>query len=280
MPTSIGIPSVLLYAVLVVRASSVTSSPPPSSSPSASQVNWELVWADEFDDCPGGRPDETNWAFEHGFVRNHELQWYQRENAACEDGNLVIRALREHPAEKPEANYTASSLRSLRHWTYGRFEMRGRIRIDEGSWPAWWVLGENGMEWPDNGEVDIMEYYGGQIRANLAFGDPENRPVWNGKSTHVGAAWSADFHTWAMEWDEHAITLWLDGNRTNEQNISSADVVGHANPWRGTPAYMILNQAIGSNGGDPSSTTFPLAYEVDYVRVYQRSSAKEGLIVV
>lgn len=27
---------------------------------------------------------------------------------------------------------------------------------------------------------------------------------------------------------------------------------------------------IGSNGGDPSETPFPLRYEVDYIRVYQK----------
>jgi hypothetical protein len=33
---------------------------------------------------------------------------------------------------------------------------------------------------------------------------------------------------------------------------------------------MLLNLAIaGTNGGDPSSTTFPARFEVDYVRVYE-----------
>jgi hypothetical protein len=33
-----------------------------------------------------------------------------------------------------------------------------------------------------------------------------------------------------------------------------------------------LNQAIGGdNGGDPSATSFPMRYEVDWVRVYQRA---------
>ena len=40
---------------------------------------WRLVWSDEFDGT--GRPDEATWNFERGFVRNHEAQWYQEENA-------------------------------------------------------------------------------------------------------------------------------------------------------------------------------------------------------
>jgi len=36
------------------------------------------------------------------------------------------------------------------------------------------------------------------------------------------------------------------------------------------PHLIILNLAVGSTGGDPSATTFPGRFEVDYVRVSQR----------
>lgn len=42
-------------------------------------TTWRLVWADEFN--TDGKPNARNWTFENGFVRNHELQWYQPENA-------------------------------------------------------------------------------------------------------------------------------------------------------------------------------------------------------
>jgi hypothetical protein len=35
------------------------------------------------------------------------------------------------------------------------------------------------------------------------------------------------------------------------------------------PHYILLNLALGANGGDPAKTRFPMKYEVDYVRVYQ-----------
>lgn len=41
------------------------------------------------------------------------------------------------------------------------------------------------------------------------------------------------------------------------------------NPLR-QPHYLILNLAVGGpQGGDPSATTFPSRYEIDYVRVYR-----------
>ena len=56
---------------------------------------YRLVWSDEFD--VDGLPS-SDWTFEHGFVRNQELQWYQRQNAFVADGCLVIEGRRERVA--------------------------------------------------------------------------------------------------------------------------------------------------------------------------------------
>jgi hypothetical protein len=42
------------------------------------------------------------------------------------------------------------------------------------------------------------------------------------------------------------------------------------NPFR-QPHYILLNLAIGSNGGIPDDSEFPLKYEIDYVRVYEKN---------
>ena len=42
------------------------------------------------------------------------------------------------------------------------------------------------------------------------------------------------------------------------------------------PQYILLNMALGSNGGDPEKTSFPIKFEVDYVRVYQTVGTDEG----
>ena len=44
-----------------------------------------------------------------------------------------------------------------------------------------------------------------------------------------------------------------------------------ANPFK-EPHYLIVNFAIGgTNGGDPADTPFPSLYEIEYVRVYQKT---------
>ena len=69
-----------------------------SFAPSAlmAQNEWKLVWSDEFN--TDGLLDAKVWNYEEGFKRNHEAQWYQKANAYCKDGNLVIEA---HKEKKP-----------------------------------------------------------------------------------------------------------------------------------------------------------------------------------
>jgi beta-glucanase (GH16 family) len=269
-----------LPVLLLLAVSSVVTS---QTSPPA---GYTLVWADEFN--VDGRPDPKNWTYENGFVRNQEYQWYQPENARVEGGRLIIEGRRERrPNPRYEAGsadwrrnrefaeYTSASLltRGLHTWQYGYFEMRARIETRSGLWPAWWTLGASGG-WPHNGEIDIMEFYGGNLLANVAWGGAtRGRAIWADVRKPVaslGPGWSDAFHVWRMRWDERTIRLSVDDVWLNDVDVEKTvnqDGSG-INPLR-QPHYMILNLAIGgTNGGDPSGTPFPSRYEVDYVRVY------------
>src|SRR5262245_42039059 len=78
-------------------------------------AGWDLVWADEFD--ADGRPNPGNWTHEIGFVRNEELQWYQPDNAICENGLLVITARRERLAT-PHGHAAAEWAKKRSHAEY------------------------------------------------------------------------------------------------------------------------------------------------------------------
>lgn len=245
--------------------------------------NYQLVWSDEFNN--NGAPDAANWTYEHGFVRNEEAQWYHPQNAYCRNGFLIIEARRE---QKPNPGYVANSkdwrknrqqidytsacliTRGLHQWQYGRFEMRARIDVSNGMWPAWWTLGVN-KPWPANGEIDIMEYYRGKLLANIACLDSNSKAEWHSNTTPVDSVWASKFHVWRMDWNEKFIALYVDDSLMNKVELNklvNRDGSGF-NPFQ-QPHYMLLNLAIGGmNGGDPTNTPFPKKFEVDYVRVYQ-----------
>ena len=293
-----GAAAITLAALMSASGTAGTQTPlnvsqtVPPAAPPADYPGYTLVWSDEFGG--DGDPDPKKWGYELGFVRNRELQWYTSRNARQADGLLIIEARRERVANtsfekgssdwrrsREFAEYTSASLltRGLHSWRYGRFEIRARIDTRPGLWPAFWTLGVNGT-WPHNGEIDIMEYYRGLLLANVAWGGAKRfEPIWADTrkpiASFADAGWPDDFHVWRMDWDERAIVLSVDGQRLNAVELTrtvNQDGTG-TNPFH-LPHYLLANLAVGgTQGGDPSSTSFPARYEVDYVRVYQRSPA-------
>jgi beta-glucanase (GH16 family) len=268
-------------------ATPADSSPPVSGDAGITiPSGYKLVWADEFD--VDGAPNPKNWNYEKGFARNEELQWYQPDNATVKDGLLVIEGRKERVANpnykagssdwktnRQYAEYTSTSMTTsnLQSWQYGRFEMRARIPTSAGMWPAWWTLGVSG-EWPSSGEIDIMEYYKGNVLANVACGTATRwQAKWDSSSKAVsslGAGWANNFHVWRMDWDDQKIDLYLDDVLMNTASLASMLNADGTSPFK-QKNYMLVNLAIGgSNGGDPAGTTFPQRYEVDWIRVYQK----------
>ena len=261
----------------------------------ATSQEWQLVWSEEFNE--DGQPDSTIWNYEQGFVRNHEAQWYQPENAFQKDGLLIIEARKEqrpNPTyrsrsrhwgqQRPTIDYTSACLTTQGKYSflYGRLEVCARIPTAGGAWPAIWTLG-SGMEWPSCGEIDLMEYYRikgiPHILANVAWGNDQHyQAVWNSQHipythfTQRDPQWEQHFHVWRMDWDETSIRLFLDDELLNEVPLSTTinGSIGHqTNPFT-RPQYILLNLALGGdNGGVIDDSAFPMRYEIDYVRVYQ-----------
>lgn len=287
-------PQVLAALPLALAALS-QAAPSQAQTGQVSTEPWKLVWADEFNTY--GPPDARKWNFETGFARNEEAQWYQFNNAWCRNGLLTIEARREShrnpnyeagsgdwKKKREFAEYTSSSLSTngLHSWRYGRFEMRARLDTRLGLWPAFWTVGTTG-EWPAGGEIDIMEFYRGNVLANVAWATNKRwNARWDATSTPLSSFndpnWSSKFHLWRMDWDETAIRLFVDNRMLNEtllKDTINGDAQGR-NPFN-SPQFIILNLAIGGqNGGDPAATQFPAKYEVDYVRIFQKPSQIEA----
>lgn len=281
----------LVLTSVVFLAAQCTGDGGPSAESEA-----ELVWRAEFEES--GRPDTSTWWYERGFVRNRELQWYQPENARVRDGHLVIEARREtkmnpnYDADgddwrerREEAPYTSASLtaRDSLAFQYGSVEVRARIPVGPGLWPAIWTVGLN-RGWPEGGEIDIMEYYQDHILANVCWADSTGDPAWDTVKEPLSWVreqtgtddWASHFHVWRMEWTPDSIRLYVDDLLLNEFDVSRATEEDGFNPFR-WPHLLKLNLAIGgTQGGEPAATSFPQRYLVDYVRIYREASTGSG----
>jgi beta-glucanase (GH16 family) len=117
-------------------------------------------------------------------------------------------------------------------------------------------------------EIDVMEIYGDEpdiINMNFHYINSNGRPAKHGYSW-AGPDFSADFHTFAVDWQPDAIIWYVDGierwRYTDTAHIPNI------------PMYLLVNLAVGGSGpGAPeASTSFPSYYEIDYVRVWRRAS--------
>ncbi len=236
---------------------------------------WNLVWSDEFDGEAGELPDPTRWAFDLGTGEggwgNAELQSYTNnpENVSMDgEGNLVITAIQDGNT------FTSARIKTqgLFSQQYGRFEARLKTPYGPGLWPAFWLLGDNieTVGWPQCGEIDIMELRGqephiihGSIHGpGYSAGNPVSKSY-----ALVNDRFDADYHVFAIEWDEDKIDFFVDDYLY--QRIENTDVPGE---WvYDQPFFILLNVAVGGNyvGFPTGQTPFPQQMIIDYVKVYE-----------
>ena len=269
-------PAASAATVAAPVASAATVTPPaPVAGVPAGHV---LVWADEFN--TPGLPDPARWLHDTGRNRagwhNNERQYYadkRPENAVVRDGKLVITARLESLSSAVDwggQRYTSARLitRGLAGWTYGFFEVRAKLPCGQRTWPAIWTLGSGGA-WPDDGELDILEQVGSNpSRVFSTVHTQVSGGTGSGAAVQVADACSK-FHNYQMLWTADAIEFSVDG----------VPHYRYANPRQGrgtwpfsAPQFLILNLAIGGDlGGVVDDRIFPVALEIEHVRVYQQA---------
>lgn len=241
-------------------------------------AGYMLVWSDEFDQ--DGPPDPTKWVAD---THANKSGWYNREeqyhsagklqNATVRNGRLVITALREALTSEPDyggQRYTSARLitKGLAAWTYGYFEVRAKLPCGAGTWPAIWTLGATRGH-PDGGEIDIMEHVGNDPR--VVHATIHNRATvgthGDGGSLKLPTA-CTNFHDYQLTWTPQALAVAVDGKPIHLYAKAGKSTAG----WPfDAPQYLLLNLAIGGQmGGHVDDTIFPVAFEIDHVRVYQR----------
>ena len=271
--------------------SSPRSSFDPALSPSAGPSvpcgvpGWTLVWADEFD---GTEIDRSKWEFEVNAWGggNEELQYYtdRPANAFVAGGclNLVARA-ETFSGSEGTRGYTSARLRTKHRgdWLYGRIEVRARLPIGQGLWPAIWMMPTDDAygTWAASGEIDIMELVGhrpAEVLGTLHYGARWPKNMHTGETyappqmAAAGMTFADAFHDFAIEWERGEIRWYVDGVHTQTQRVWSTENAPFPAPFD-QRFHLILNVAVGGKlPGNPDATSvFPQVMSVEHVRVYQ-----------
>jgi beta-glucanase (GH16 family) len=237
---------------------------------------YTIAWSDEFS---GTALDLNVWNQETGNGSNgwgnNELEYYTNnsKNTFVSNGNLVIEARRE---TTNNFNYTSGRMttQNKKFFTFGRIDIRAKLPVGKGIWPALWMLGTNipTAGWPACGEIDIMELIGtypARVNGTLHW------KATNGSHASTGADYtlssgdfSQQFHVFSIIWTNNEIKWYIDDQLF--VSASAADV-GTADYPFNSDQFFIFNVAVGGNwpGSPDNTTTFPQRIFVDYVRVFQ-----------
>lgn len=227
-----------------------------------------LIWSDEFDG--NGSPDNNKWGYDLGAGGwgNSELQFYtnRTDNAIVSNGTLKIIAKRESFSGSP---YTSARLLSKGKFSfqYGKIECRAKLPADAGTWPAFWMLGDNltTAGWPACGEIDILEHKGNDLNKIYVALHYPGRSGGNAVSaSFLKSNVTSEFHTYGCVWSPETIQFIYDGTVLFSTGNNPSTM-----PFN-QKFFILLNLAMGGTFGgtvDPQFTT--AQYEIDYVRVYR-----------
>lgn len=239
---------------------------------------YHLLWSDEFD---GTSLNEEIWSYDLGTGPNgdgwgnNELQYYRKENTAVRDGMLIITAKNEIIGGR---RYTSSRIKTQnkKYFTYGYIEGRIKSPSFQGSFPAFWLLGNDidTRPWPYCGEIDIFEsvnteamtYSTCHWNANGMNTDTAYSHAQYGQSKAISAR-DENWHTFATLWTRNMIRSYVDDILYYTIDITPATLDCFHNDF-----FVLFDLAVGSNWAGTSNInlTKEESMYVDYVRVYQK----------
>lgn len=235
-----------------------------------------LSFSDDFD--YEGAPNSEVWGYDIGNNYgwgNGELEYYtdSSDNVYVEDGELSITARKQNMGT---CSYTSARLKSLKSWTYGKFEVSAKLPKGEGLWPAIWLLPTDDCygAWPDSGEIDVMECTGktqNYIHGSLQT-QAQNFKCAAGDQTAQTEILDdySEFHTYGLVWTPEYITILVDGVEYFKSQRNLAEPLNTEEYPFVQAFHLMLNIAVGgSMGGDTiDDSALPQSMVINSIKVY------------
>ncbi|RKP25004.1 concanavalin A-like lectin/glucanase domain-containing protein [Syncephalis pseudoplumigaleata] len=261
----------------------------------------KVIFEDNFD---SDKLDDKYWSYELGDGCKYGIcGWGNDEKQVYDDKSvktgvklglgklfsrkryLQITARRVTSSEKPvvtKPRQTGSSWTSGKILTrdkftfrYGRVDVRARLPVVDGAFPAIWMLPQDNAYgiWPNSGEIDITEYQSiwrkkhqpEQMRTpgSLHFAKYHGATA---KSFWAEGNDPSEWHVYSMIWREDGVKFLLDGK---EYGSYTPPTTQDPTEWPfNKPFYLIMNLAIEPGFGTkvPADVN-KITMEVDWIRV-------------
>ena len=213
-----------------------------------------------YEDFRQGKLDRSKWNVRiTGHVVNNELQAYVDSDETLyvtndeADPDHENKVLVFHPRYRPgfetadgqSFDFISGRIdtREKFQFAYGTASARIKLPVGSGLWPAFWAMGEG--KWPENGEIDIMEYVGEPDWTSCAL----HGPGYFGESALVNKLFfrngedAAGWHIYSVDWAPDKMVFKVDEVIIYRVTRPMVDFFG---PWVfSDKKYLILNLALG-----------------------------------
>ncbi|MFB9266856.1 family 16 glycosylhydrolase [Bradyrhizobium erythrophlei] len=193
-----------------------------------------------------------------------------------ENGVLSIVARRTPPNLKAvlfNNEYTSGILTTQGKFSqYGYFEIRAKIPIGTGVWPAFWLLADDGG-WPP--EIDAVEGRGqrpGDLVMTTHWRIPATGRIESCGFDFAVSGAEADFHNYGVLWQPDRLIYFIDRRPVSDIRVP----IGFDDPM-----YMIVNLAMGSKffggvGFVDAESPVTVSFEIDRISAYQIDMTPTG----
>ena len=255
--------------------------------------SWELVFSDEFNTTALNTqkwlswfPYSTDGSDQCEFCRTHGNEGQIYLDANIEESNGTLKLIAKREAGKwfsATRQYSSGMIHSRNTFGYGRYEIRCKLPVGMGFWPAFWMFGDQATE------IDVFEIGTQKSHRNHVgiIRWPINKRADYGYNGKINL--SKDFHIFAMEWDTNFIRFEVDGQEVwrvskftkRDRTLKRCDI--KTGKYRIQPVFppddeqlsIIVNVAVGTENtpftrSPDENTVFPNVMEIDWIRVYRR----------
>lgn len=231
------------------------------------------VWGDEFD---GNFLDGTKFnEYNHmGRTTDMRVLFGDEKVTDVEEGLLKLRAIRYYDESNAEYQYAVGSslcTGDTMWWKFGYAEIRARLPMKQGAWPAWWtttdcniskycaeVIAPQKKNWDYSIEVDMFEVFSStnEITPNLNkwyknySGEYKKIYLEDGTLYERGYTdWepyvledsdenSYVYHTFGFEWTPTDVIMTIDGEVYGKMNFETENIDTYSSMDEYTEQYM------------------------------------------
>lgn len=288
-----------------------------NSSVTINGEKYDYVWGDEFD---GNFFDQTKFVQRSHMGKGSGCAYVltgENDTLKVEDGLMKMSAINYTDDSNPEIKYAIPECLctdDTMWWLYGYAEIRAKVPMKKGSWPAWWATSYcHSMKGKTKGWKYLVEIDFFEVFSNKTLVQP-NIHKWyknyagtftefideNGEyMRHNGYAdlklpttkyempeeENEGYHTYGFKWTPKEMVMSVDGIEYMKYDLTfNFDNLTDMEDFVKQPLHMIFDNWIYTPGGWcateknlTSPESLPSEFFVEYVRLYQKPD--EGYVI-